>query len=158
MSGKCTKHCVAIGAPLKAIPTMAHLKLFCTKLHICNTPSDTHLFKKYPQTTNRPFPPLFSSSFPPLSASFPLFFASSFPLFSSCYAVGPGLMLFANGLRNMICGLANKPAQTQYSHVGTCGFYCLNHVGKYVPSVQAWGQLENAKTQYPHVGTRGFYF
>ena len=35
---------------------------------------------------------------------------------------------------------------------------CLNHVGKYDPSIYAWGQLENAKTQYPHVGACGFYF
>ena len=30
-------------------------------------------------------------------------------------------------------------------------------VGKYYPSILAWGQLENAQTQYPHVGTCGFY-
>jgi len=30
-------------------------------------------------------------------------------------------------------------------------------VGKYHPSIEAWGQLENAQSQYPHVGTCGFY-
>ena len=30
-------------------------------------------------------------------------------------------------------------------------------VGKYYPSIETWGQLENAQTQYPHLGTCGFY-